>query len=312
MDSQQTPSMKLDVYAIITNRIIELLEQGTVPWKKPWTEDGAGIPKNLLSKRPYRGINFWLLLSLNYEQNLFLTWDQIKTIGASVNKDEKGHVVVFWKNTQTQPEELDDKGNPKMKQTLRYYKVFNISQCRDIPEGLLPKQEGTALYFNPIMECESIMQSFPSCPQIVHKEQKAYYHPEKDFINMPKKKSFSSEASYYATLFHELVHSTGHEKRLGRSSVTEMNEFGSEQYSLEELIAEIGTAYLCSFTGIGNQELENSAAYIEGWLGKLKNDKRFIVKASGQAQKAVDYILNIQPNQQGEEENKAMEVDTKS
>lgn len=307
MDSQQTPSMKLDVYAIITNRIIELLEHGTVPWKKPWTEDGAGIPRNLLSKRPYRGINFWLLLSLNYEQNLFLTWDQVKAIGGSVNKDEKGHVVVFWKNTQTQPEELDDKGNPKMKQTLRYYKVFNIAQCRDIPQGLLPQPEAV-LDFNPIMECEAIMNDFTSCPLIQHKEQRAYYHPELDLINMPKKKSFSSEASYYATLFHELVHSTGHEKRLGRTSVTDMHEFGSEQYSLEELIAEMGTAYLCSFTGIGNQELENSAAYIEGWLTKFKNDKRFIVKASGQAQKAVDYILNIQPNQQEDEENKEKEM----
>lgn len=301
MNAQQSPSAKLDVYQIITSRIIELLEQGTVPWKKPWTEDGVGIPKNLLSKRPYRGINFWLLLSLNYQQNLFLTWDQIKTIGASVKKDEKGHVVVFWKNTQMQPEELDDKGNPKMKQTLRYYKVFNIEQCRDIPEGLLPKQEASQNDFNPIMECESIMHSFTSCPDIQHKEQRAYYHPQQDFINMPKRNSFSSEASYYATLFHELVHSTGHEKRLGRTSVTDMHEFGSEAYSLEELIAEMGTAYLCSFAGIGNEEIENSAAYIDGWLAKFKNDKRFIVKASGQAQKAVDYILNAQPNQQGEE-----------
>lgn len=294
MDSQQSPSTKLDVYAIITNRIIELLEQGTVPWKKPWTDDGAGIPKNLLSKRPYRGINFWLLLSLNYQQNLFLTWDQIKTIGASVKKEEKGHVVVFWKNTHKQPEEIDDNGNPKMLQTLRYYKVFNIEQCRDIPEGLFPKQEASSNDFNPIIECESIMQSFPSCPEIQHKVQRAYYHITEDYINMPKKKSFKSIASYYATLFHELVHSTGHEKRLGRSTVTDMHEFGSEEYSLEELIAEMGTAYLCSFTGIGNEEIENSAAYIDGWLAKFKNDKRFIVKASGQAQKAVDYILNAQ------------------
>ncbi|MBS4064727.1 MAG: DUF1738 domain-containing protein [Chitinophagaceae bacterium] len=302
MDSQQSPSMKLDVYAIITNRIIELLEQGTVPWKKPWKEDGAGIPKNLLSKRPYRGINFWLLLSLGYEQNLFLTWDQIKTIGASVNKDEKGHVVVFWKNTQTQPEELDDKGNPKMKQTLRYYKVFNVAQCRDIPEGLFPNPVPPDRDFNPLIECEAIMHEFKDCPKIQHKEQRAYYHVTADYINMPKRKSFVSEPSYYATLFHELVHSTGHEKRLGRSTVTEMHETGGDAYSQEELVAEMGAAYLCSFTGIGHQELENSAAYINGWLQKLQNDKRFIVKASGQAQKAVDYILNIHPNQQQVEE----------
>ncbi|RXK60041.1 DUF1738 domain-containing protein [Lacibacter luteus] len=293
MDSQQSPSAKLDVYAIITNRIIELLEQGTVPWKKPWTDDGAGIPKNLLSKRPYRGINFWLLLSLNYQQNLFLTWDQIKTIGASVNKDEKGHVVVFWKSSHKHPEELDDKGNPKMVQTLRYYKVFNIAQCRDIPEGLFPKQEVLSNDFDPILECEAVIHTFPSCPEIQHKEQRAYYHITEDYINMPKKKSFKTVASYYATLFHELVHSTGHEKRLGRSTVTDMHEFGSEAYSQEELIAEMGSAFLSSFTGIGVEELENSAAYINGWLQKLKDNKRFVVQASAHAQKAVDLILQV-------------------
>lgn len=300
MDAQQSPSTKLDVYQIITTRIISLLEQGTIPWKQPWVD--AGVPRNLFTKRPYRGINFWLLLSLQYEVNAFLTWDQIKTIGASVNKDEKGHIVVFWKNVKKQPEELDEKGYPKTVPMLRYYKVFNIAQCRDIPEALVPKKEAGLAEFNPIHECEAILHSIPNCPEIRSKEQKAYYHIEKDYINMPKKKSFTSVESYYATLFHELVHSTGAEKRLGRKSVIDMNEFGSEQYSLEELIAELGTAYLCSVTGIAHAELENSAAYIKGWLEKLKNDKRFIVQASGHAQKAVDYILNTENSNPIEQE----------
>src|SRR5882724_6484234 len=126
MDSKKP---KIDVYEIVTNRIIELLDQGTIPWQKPWTE--AGIPANLLSKRPYRGVNLWLLLSLNYERNLFLTWDQLKKIGGSVKQGEHGHVVVFWK-TVKKNDSLENK-TQKNVPLLRYYKVFAIEQCKDIP-----------------------------------------------------------------------------------------------------------------------------------------------------------------------------------
>jgi antirestriction protein ArdC len=133
----------------------------------------------------------------------------------------------------------------------------------------------------------------PDCPPIKHKEQKAFYNIEADYINMPKKKSFVSNESYYSTLFHELVHSTGHEKRLNRKTVTEAVEFGSETYSLEELIAELGCSYLCNSTGIINTEIQNSVAYIEGWLKLLKSDKRYIIRATGFSQKAVDFICNV-------------------
>lgn len=289
MDSQNTSSTKLDVYEMVTNRIIDLLEAGTVPWRKPWAE--FGVPVNFISRRPYRGINLWLLLSLNYERNLFLTWDQLKKIGGSVNKDQHGHIVVFWKNVKKQPEELGKDGHPKTVPMLRYYKVFNIEQCRDVPKDLIPELIKEDI--DPILECEAVIGGMPNCPVIKHKEQKAFYHIVEDYINMPKKKSFKSMEAYYSTFFHELVHSTGSEKRLGRKSITEMNEFGSEQYSIEELIAELGAAYLSSFTGILDKEIQNSVAYINGWLEKLKNDKRFIVQASGQAQRAVDCILNL-------------------
>src|SRR6266852_2479602 len=134
MDSQHTSSTKLDVYQLVTDRIIELLEAGTVPWQKPWYE--AGIPMNVISKRAYRGINLWLLLSLNYERNLFLTWDQLKKIGGSVNQGQHGHIVVFWKQVKKVPEELDNNGKEKTTLMLRYYKVFNVDQCRDIPKDL--------------------------------------------------------------------------------------------------------------------------------------------------------------------------------
>src|SRR5882672_3277316 len=153
MESNNNSSTKVDVYQIVTDRIIELLEQGTVPWQKPWTE--AGVPANLLSKRPYRGINLWLLLSLNYERNLFLTWDQLKKIGGSVNQGQHGHIVVFWKQVKKQPEELDDKGKPKTTPMLRYYKVFNVEQCRDVPKDLIPELVKDEV--DPILECEAII-----------------------------------------------------------------------------------------------------------------------------------------------------------
>lgn len=304
MDSQNTSSTKLDVYEMVTNRIIDLLEAGTVPWQKPWTE--AGVPMNLISKRPYRGINLWLLLSLNYERNLFLTWDQLKKLGGSVNKDQHGHVVVFWKNVKKQSDELDNDEKAKTVPILRYYKVFNIEQCRDIPKDLIPELTKEKKN-DPILECEAIISNMPDSPLLMFKGKKAYYDVLKDHVVLPQLKSFKTSESYYSTLFHELVHSTGSEKRLGRKTITEMAEFGSEPYSIEELIAELGAAYLNSFTGMLNKQIENSVAYIQGWLEKLRNDKRFIVQASGQAQRAVDLILNRQDNESKNEVDESAE-----
>ena len=279
---------KIDVHQMVTDRIIEILETGTIPWKQPWTS--AGVPMNVISKRAYRGINLWLLLSLNYERNLFLTWDQLKKLGGSVNQGEHGWIVVFWKNVNKVPEELDGNNQPKTVPMLRYYKVFNIAQCKDIPQHLIPAI--VEAKHNSLEECEAIVSSMPNSPIIQHKQQKAYYDIAGDLVNMPKKKCFVSSESYYATFFHELVHSTGHEKRLNRKTVTEMAEFGSETYSLEELVAEIGSAFLCASSGILETQIDSSTAYIKGWLGKLKGDKRFIMQASGQAQRAADYIMN--------------------
>lgn len=300
MDSNNSSSVKVDVYEIITNRIIELLEQGTVPWKKPWTE--AGVPMNAISKRPYRGINFWLLLSLDYERNLFLTWDQIKASGASVKKGEHGHIIAFWKVIKKEALSEGEATNQEKQKNvplLRYYKVFNVAQCIDLPEGFIEPLVQVEL--KPIEECEAIIHTMPQCPVIKHKEQKAFYRITEDFINMPKKKSFRKSDDYYATFFHELIHSTGHEKRLNRSTIAEMAEFGSETYSIEELVAELGSAYLCSFAGILSGQINNNAAYIKGWLGKLRDDKRFIVRASAYAQRATDFILNVKETVQENE-----------
>ena len=174
---------------------------------------------------------------------------------------------------------------------IRFYKIFNVAQCSNIPDKLLnPEGGSTHVSF---MEYESLLERMPDCPKIVHKENQAYYKPSLDLINMPKMKSFESSASYYGVLFHELIHATGAEKRLARKAVFENPNFGSELYCIEELIAEIGSCYLKSWTGISMGESENSVSYIDNWLSVLQKDKRFIIQASSKAQLAVDYILNI-------------------
>jgi antirestriction protein ArdC len=273
-----------DVFALVTDRIIEHLENGTIPWQRPWSS--SGLPRNLVSGKAYRGINVWLLNALEYEQNLFLTFKQVKELGGSVRAGEKSHSVIFWK----WPEEDTETGKKKIP-ILRYYFVVNISQCTGIPEQYLPapvlKRKN-----DPIEVCQEIVQRMPHGPEIRHQGDKAYYHPFFDFVNMPSMERFINSESYYSTLFHELVHSTGHESRLKRKELQTSTTTDFDAYSLEELTAEIGACYLNSYAGIVGWDFTNHVAYIQGWLEKLRNDKRCIVYASTQAQKAMDYILD--------------------
>ncbi len=276
-----------DVYALVNAKIMTLLEAGTIPWRKPWTE--KGLPQNLISKRPYRGINLMLLNSLDYTTNQFLTWKQIKTISGSVKSGEKAHMVVF---TKIMEQEKPD-GTKEKKSILRYYWVFNVQQCKDIPKAFFaPDEASFEQKFEPLATCAAIIENMKDAPKIQHKKQEAYYSPALDLINLPKPASFKSSEEYYCTLFHELVHATGHTKRLNRKEVSENPKFGSEPYSNEELVAEMGACYLNAFTGIPNATLSNSAAYIQHWLGVLQHDKRFVIRAASRSQQAVEYILH--------------------
>ena len=283
----------IDVYSLITNRIIELLKAGTIPWRKPWTV--AGLPQNLISKRPYRGINVMLLNSMGFEQNLFLTWKQIQTMHASVKRGEKGTVVIFQKMVDGKK---DGEPTGKKISMLRYYKVFNIAQCTDIPNSYLPKINETRN--EPIWECERILEHMEDCPVIQHGGDEAYYAPAEDYINMPSINLFENIDAYYGTLFHEIIHSTGHQKRLSRKEVYENPAFGTEPYSLEELVAEMGACYLKSHAGLSIEKLKNSAAYIQSWLKVLEGDSRLVIYAASRAQRAVEYILKL--NYNGEDE----------
>ena len=280
-----------DVHAIITNRIIEQLEQGIVPWRKPWKE--AGLPKNLITQKPYRGINVLLLASLGYDLNFFLTFKQVKSLGGSVRKGEKPCPVVFWKL-----EEKEEEGNPEKVKVflLKYHNVFNIAQCVGIPEDKIPTLE---FHQNDCIQvCEEIINSMPLKPRFRHDQQQAYYSPKYDYISIPAIDSFESSELYYGTLFHELIHSTGHQKRLNRKELMEMNPFGSKSYSIEELTAEIGSCFLNSYAGIENEDISNNVAYIGEWLKKLQNNKKFIFYASSHAQKATDFVLDIKREEQ--------------
>jgi len=283
--------MKLNVYEIITEKIISLLSQGVIPWSKPWKPE-AGEHMNLVSGKPYRGINVFLLGCAGYDSPFWLSFKQAKKLGGSVKKGEQGSIVVFWK--WIIKEEIEDNGEKKYKKIplLRYYTVFNLEQCEgiDAPAPVLEPVEKK----NPIKEAQTIVDGMPNRPAIVHGGNAAAYSPAPDRIKMPELEQFVSSEEYYSTLFHEMTHSTGHASRIGRKDIEHVKPFGSVEYSKEELIAEMGAAFLCAVAGIENKTINNSAAYIQGWLKELKNDKKMVVFAAAAAQKAADYIQGIE------------------
>lgn len=272
--------MNIQSYERITERIVALLAQGTVPWHKPWKVK-TGLPRNLASKKPYRGINVFLLMAMSYESPHWLTFRQAIQLGGNVKKGEKACPVVFWKRRDVEGEESSE---PKRAPLLRMYSVFNVAQC----EGL---KDAPAEIQMPVSKPAEIVAKMPEPPLIKHGMAQAFYSPSEDCIGMPARERFESEASYFAALFHELVHSTGHEKRLKRQSIAERNGFGSDPYCKEELIAELGSAFLCGYADIVDRTIDNSAAYIENWLTQFQNDRTLIVSAAAQAQKAADFIL---------------------
>ncbi len=276
------------VYSMITDRIISEMEKGIIPWKKPWNTHG--LPKNLVSKKVYRGINFFLLSFL--EDEYFLTFRQAQQLGGSIKKGAKGIPVIFWKWVEVEDPVSGDKNKIPF---LRYYTVFGVSDTDGIAFPLSEK-----LTFNPIEDAEHIVSGMQDSPEIVHGGNRAFYSKKNDRIHLPAASEFVSSQEYYSTKFHELVHSTGSEQRLNRPELTAYCSFKSYQYSIEELTAEMGAAFLCAQAGIEMATITNSAAYIQGWLDVVKNDKRLLIQAAGKAQIAADYILYGRKKTEGE------------
>jgi len=273
----------MDIYAEVTNRIIDQLENGLIPWQKPWIASGNAISR--ATGKPYSLLN-QMILGRGGE---YLTFAQCQKEGGKVRKGEKSQMVVFWKFIEQEDEETHEK---KQVPFLRYYNVFHIDQCEGLTAKHMPELPATAKADD---TAENMIAAYVkrSGVRIVNQEgDRAFYQPSSDTVVLPLLAQFARTAEYYSTAFHELTHSTGHASRLDRLSKTVY--FGSEAYSKEELIAEIGAAALVNTAGLETaNSFRNSAAYLQNWLKVLKDDKRFIVSAAGKAEKAVNLILGV-------------------
>jgi antirestriction protein ArdC len=279
-----------NVYEIVTDRILKLLEQGIAPWRREWNFKD-GLPRNFDSKHHYKGYNLLYLaiaqMLEGWQYPLYLTYIGARKHGWNVRKGEEGNLVLFMK-TQERIEKDPATGEEltKRQSVLRYYHVFNLDQIEGWNKEDLGLHEATK-----IPTCEELIASFvPNLPGIRHG--RPSYSPARDVIFMPDPIEFENEPLYYATRFHETIHATGAKHRLARPGIVEDNHFGDDQYSFEELIAEIGAAFLSARSGISAQVIEHNAAYVKAWREKLEENVTWIVKASSQAQKAVEYLLS--------------------
>jgi antirestriction protein ArdC len=289
--------MRPDVYKIVQDRILAALDSGTVPWHKPWNTAGI-MPTNLVSKRPYRGVNVWLLRTAPYASPYWLTFKQARMLGGSVRKGERGWPVVFWKKIMVEKQDETGKREKYPVFLLRYYTVFNLEQTDGIPDKKIPKQEPTLL--EPIDAAEAMIDGYlereAKLQVIVKPSDRAFYAPLTDTITVPELNQYKQREAYYCTMLHELAHSTGHASRLKRKGIVEFDRFGSHQYSQEELVAELCAAMLCGVLGIEDQTIDQNASYIDSWRKKISEDKKLVVMAAAQAHHAADLIRGIEPD----------------
>ena len=279
----RTAGIARSSYARITDDLIALLDAGVVPWRRPWTARG---PCNLVSRRPYRGINVLVLACQGRPSPWWLTYRQAAALGGRIREGERGTQVVFWRVLDAEPAGA---GGARRGVVLRTYTVFHESQC-ELPEGAVPPiAEGGP----GIRSCEDVIDTMPDPPHIVTGSDVACYLPVSDTVHVPRRADFAQPEAYYATLFHELAHATGHPRRLHRSALVTPAPFGSPDYSQEELVAEIASAFVCGASGIAPATLGSSAEYIAGWLAALRADRRLVVVAAGLAQRAADLILGV-------------------
>lgn len=291
--------MSKKVADVITDRMIEKLEKGVVPWRKSWqTNTSANVPMNIITRKPYRSINFFLLLLTGHSSPFWATYKQIKQLGGNVNKGEKGYPVTFYSVYEKDTGETNDAGEAVIEQrwVMRYYTVFNLDQTVNVKvpkpaQKILDSLKAEKPDENHVIDsAQDIVNDYLLREKIDLRTGEPAYNPLLDTIYMPDDTAFDSPEEYYSTIYHEQVHSTGHANRLNRDLKSRADK---ESYSKEELIAELGASILCAETGINTDEVfDNSTAYINGWLSRLKEDPNFIIQSAARAQKAVDFILN--------------------
>jgi antirestriction protein ArdC len=281
---------KTDARDAIAAKFVDALAQGIVPWRKPW-RGGNMTPRNPVTGTIYKGGNA-LYLGLvqamaGYSSGEWFTFKNAQAKGGNVKKGEKGSAIVFWSFI----EKVNAKNGKKEKiPFIRSSVVFNRDQCEGLPTAEIVPSE-----IVPIVEAQRIADGMPNAPRVTHSAdtEGAFYVPSQDAVTMPNIERFINAESYYATLYHELAHSTGHDSRLKREGVSVAFNRTKESYSKEELIAEITSAFLCAEAGILDKVEENSIAYVTGWASKLQSEPRMILEAANSAQKAADYILGV-------------------
>lgn len=287
--------MSANIYQIVTDRICEQLNKGIIPWNKPWTgvADGA---ISYTTRKPYSLLNQMLL----GEDGEYITFNEVAKLGGKVKKGAKSQMVVFFKRyvkeeTGINPDTGEEENKEKISFALRYYNVFNVKDC----EGIPAKTREEKRLFTEDKTGEEVISEYINREASNGftfentKGNRAYYSHLLDKVVLPLKEQFKEEGEYYSTAFHEIAHSTLKECRCNRKQ-KETVHFGDEDYSKEELVAEITSANICSVTGIETAStFQNSVAYIQSWLRALQNDTKMIVFASSQAEKATRYILGI-------------------
>ena len=281
------------IYKMITDKVIEKLNEGTVPWRQPWRVDT--LPRSYAG-RPYRGINLFLLMNSGYESPYWITWNAAKKAGGRIKESENKNytVVIYWNLLKVKDKKEPDKS--KNIPLLRYFRVWNYQQTENLPEpkgGAFPNRraERELTPDERHHNAHSIVEGYLDRPQITHGRNYAAYRPTLDVLEMPSPWAFDSLDEYYSTLFHEFGHSTAHSSRLNRDCGD--YTFGSHDYGKEELVAEMTATFLNSHAEIVST-FDNSAAYINGWIKNIRENPKILVQAAAQAQKAADYILGVE------------------
>jgi antirestriction protein ArdC len=317
--SQRRP----DVAQIVTARILDQLKTGTVPWQRPWSTSGFDpFPKNLATGVPYRGINVTLLWSASYSAPWWITYNQAQSLGGQVRKGEHSAPIVVWKQrlkrlrTQAQIDEARGEGREIVRHPRgglaaklvfgRIYRVFNVTeQVQGLDDHPLLQTTKREPDWDPIPVCEDLIARYPDRPQIETGGISAHYDPQRDRVRMPDRHRFATATGWHAALFHELVHSTGHPRRLNRPDLAQALQRDNAAYAREELTAEIGAAFLCAHARIDTPDLhQQQAAYLDGWRRRITDDPKLVLVAAQRAQKATDHILDAQ-SRAGKDEHEA-------
>lgn len=287
---------KFDVYAEVTNQIIEALEKGVKPWECPWQRGSAPLPLRITGDA-YKGINHILLnltaWSKGYRNPVWMTFKQAKDLGGMVRKGEKSSMVVKYGTFETKDENAEGDSDPKTRGYLKAYRVFNVQQIDGLESEFPTPDEAKPLPTRPIEQLSHIAANMIQNCGVAYDEggDRACYIPSQDKVQMPELHKFHSAELFYSTLFHELSHAAGHPSRCDRSIEKAGSKFGNAVYAKEELCAEISAAMLGAQLGFAPGHIEDSAAYIASWLEILRNDQRAIVKAAAAAQRSADYLM---------------------